>query len=95
MRLDSTGNPRALTKLPDCDEALGPESTDCVEEMAMMLHYDSAEILDEARLLACTRREVRSIVRWIAYRTAAASDNIVRKKSLEQPSWSIGVVKAT
>jgi hypothetical protein len=100
-RLDSTANPRSLTKLPNLDEAaemiekLGDTAVRyCVEELALMLYYDGCfRILDEPRLLRCTRREVKSVIRWIAYRSAAASDSIVRKKSLRQPEWTVGVVE--
>jgi len=58
-----------------------------------LMALDVVIVKDETRLLAFTQRELMQAENWLAARHLHASDNIMRKRRLEQPACCIGVLE--
>lgn len=91
-RLDKPANAAGLTRLPLMEE-IGGEGDGPFNRLVLLLALDhEITVIDEAAVLKFSRRELREAEDWLYFRHLAASDNIVRRKRLEQPVCTLGVL---
>jgi hypothetical protein len=98
-RLDSPANDIGLTKLPTIEDVMardGVDGTEVIEEpfdhLVVMIALCNPQHLDEQKVLNFTLRELRQAEDWLAAIHLKASDNIIRKKRLQQPECCKGVI---